>query len=67
MKEYTYEVEHSWEKQRRLVTDDHQHRHHHHRHHHCRRAGREDAAMDADGSSMCGTYKYFYSVCLFKA
>ncbi len=69
MKEYTYEVEHSWEKQRRPVTVDHQNRnqHRHHRQHHCRHSRREDAAMDADASSMSGQYKYLYSLCLFKA
>jgi hypothetical protein len=54
MKEYTYEVEHSWEKQRRPIVVDQQHRHQHHQH-----FGGDDAAMDADASSMSGMYIYF--------
>ncbi|CAF0742541.1 unnamed protein product [Adineta steineri] len=54
MKEYIYEVEHSWEKQREPVFNDQQHRHHHQHHQH-RRCGGEDAAMDADASSMSET------------
>ncbi len=58
MKEYTYEVEHSWEKQRRPIVDHHQRQRHQHQRH---QAG-DDAAMDADASSMSGMYKHFYSV-----
>ncbi|CAF0777396.1 unnamed protein product [Adineta steineri] len=54
MKEYIYEVEHSWEKQREPVFNDQHHRHHHQHHQH-RRCGGEDAAMDADASSMSET------------
>jgi len=50
MKEYTYEVEHTWEKQRLPVAIDNQHRHHHH-HHRQRSSG-----DDADASSMSGKY-----------
>ncbi|CAF1309595.1 unnamed protein product [Rotaria sordida] len=57
MKEYTYEVQHSWEKQRRTNAVDNQHRqqqHHHRRHHHQhhRCYGKDDTAIDADASSM---------------
>jgi hypothetical protein len=55
MKEYIYEVEHSWEKQREPVVVDHQHQHHHH--HRQRSSG-----DDADASSMSGKYKHLYSV-----
>ena len=81
MKEYTYEVEQSWEQQQRppqLVADHH---HHHHRVRHAQQQAQhqqqrqvigDDAGMDADASSMSGMYnKHFYSVasflCLFKA
>jgi hypothetical protein len=63
MKEYTYEVEQSWEKQRRPVTVDHHHRQRHHRHQ--QHSGGDDAAMDADASSMSGMYKHLYSVASF--
>jgi len=60
MKEYTYEVEHSWEKQRRPVVGiDRQHRHHHH-HHHCQRSSGDDA----DASSMSGKHQHLYSIAL---
>jgi len=62
MKEYTYEVEHSWEKQRQPIFSDNQHRHYHH---HRRRVGGEDAAMDADASNMSGKYVYLYPDALF--
>ncbi len=70
MKEYSYEVEHSWEKQRRpaVVVDHHhrqRHQQHQHQHHHQRHSGGDDAAMDADASSMSGTYKHFYLVASF--
>ncbi|CAF0876906.1 unnamed protein product [Rotaria sordida] len=60
MKEYTYEVQHSWEKQRRTNAVDNQHRqqqHHHRRHHHQhhRCYGKDDTAIDADASSMSET------------
>ncbi|CAF3164241.1 unnamed protein product [Rotaria sp. Silwood2] len=58
MKEYTYEVQHSWEKQRRTIVADNQHRqqHRHHRHHHHHRCfGKDDTAIDADASSMSET------------
>lgn len=55
MKEYTYEIQHSWERQRRpIATDNQHHRPHHHHHRHERPFGKEDAAMDADASSMSG-------------
>jgi hypothetical protein len=63
MKEYTYEVEHSWEKQRRPVVIDHHQRQRHQ--HHQRHSGGDDAAMDADASSMSGMYKHLYSVASF--
>ncbi len=67
MKEYSYEVEHSWEKQRRPIGGDHHHRQRHppQHHHHQRHPGGEDAAMDADASSMSGMYKHLYSVASF--
>jgi hypothetical protein len=66
MKEYTYEVEHSWEKQRRPIGVDHHHRQRQQQHHRQQRyPGGEDAAMDADASSMSGTYKHLYSVASF--
>jgi hypothetical protein len=55
MKEYTYQVEHSWEKQRRLVGIDHQYRCHHHRR-------QRSNADDADATSMSGKYKHMYTV-----
>ena len=76
MKEYSYEVEQSWEKQRRPLATDHQPQHHRARHpqqqqQQQRQVIGDDAAMDADASSMSGMYKHFYSVasilCLFKA
>jgi hypothetical protein len=66
MKEYTYEVEHSWEKQRRPVVVDHHHRQRHQQQHqHQRHFDGDDAAMDADASSMSGMYKHLYSVASF--
>ncbi len=67
MKEYTYEVEQSWEKQRRPVVVEHHHRqrHQHQHHHQQRQPGGDDAAMDADASSMSGMYKHFYSIVSF--
>ncbi len=56
MKEYSYEVEQSWEQQRLPVVVDHHHRQRHHRHQ--RHSGGDDAAMDADASSMSGMYKH---------
>jgi hypothetical protein len=53
MKEYTYEIEHSWEKQRRPVNMDHQRR---------RQLRQRSSENDADASSMSGKYKYLYSV-----
>ncbi|CAF4459153.1 unnamed protein product, partial [Rotaria magnacalcarata] len=47
MKEYTYEAERSWEKHRRPIVIDHQARQ---RHQH--QPIGDDAAMDADASSM---------------
>ena len=60
MKEYTYEVEHSWEKQQQRRAppapplDGIDHQHHRSRHSHHRSNVGEDAAMDADASSMSG-------------
>lgn len=68
MKEYSYEVEHSWEKHRRPVVVDHHHRQRYQQHHHHqqqRHPGGDDAAMDADASSMSGMYKHLYSVASF--
>ena len=61
MKEYTYEVQHSWEKQQRPIVPDHQHRH---RHRH-RYVTRDDAAIDADASSMSGKYMRLFLVASF--
>ncbi|CAF1460677.1 unnamed protein product [Adineta steineri] len=58
MKEYIYEAEHSWETQRRpAVVVDHHHRqrHQHQNNHRQRNLGGEEAAMDADASSMSET------------
>ncbi|CAF3109886.1 unnamed protein product [Rotaria socialis] len=55
MKEYTYEVQHSWEKQRRPIATDTRHHHQYHHHRHQQSFGKEDAAMDADASSMSET------------
>ncbi|CAF1136886.1 unnamed protein product [Rotaria sp. Silwood1] len=57
MKEYIYEVEHSWERQRRPIVTGSQHRQqqHHHRHHRHRCFGKDDTAIDADASSMSET------------
>lgn len=52
MKEYTYEVEQTWEKQRRPVSHVESRQRHQQRH-----STGEDAAMDADASSMSGTYR----------
>lgn len=64
MKEYTYEAEHSWETQRRPVVVDHHHRQrqqaqqqHHPRQPNLGGGVADDAAMDADASSMSGTYE----------
>ena len=63
MKEYTYEVEQSWEQQQRrppppvpIAVDHHPSRQRHHRHQ--RHSLGEDAAMDADASSMSGMCKH---------
>ena len=50
MKEYTYEIEHSWERQREpvVLNNQHQHQRHSHRHHRCQRARKDEIAMDAD-------------------
>jgi hypothetical protein len=53
MKEYTYEVEHHWEKQRRPVAVDHQHR---------RQLRQRCSGHDADASSISGKYKHLYSI-----
>jgi hypothetical protein len=53
MKEYTYEIEHSWEKQRRSVPVDHQR--------HRRQFRQQCSGHDADASSISGMY------CLFRA
>ena len=66
MKEYAYEVEQSWEKQHRRPPPppppppvDHQQRQ---RQAHSRHPV-DDAAVDADASSMSGTYdKHLYAV-----
>ena len=62
MKEYAYEVEQSWEKQRRPPppppVDHHQRQRQTHSRHPV-----DDAAVDADASSMSGTYdKHLYAV-----
>lgn len=57
MKEYTYEIQHSWEKQRRPIATEHQHQHRHHNHQRCIR--KDDTGIDADASSMSGTYNRF--------
>jgi hypothetical protein len=54
MKEYTYEVEHSWEKERRPVVIGHQH---HHR--------QRSSGDDADASSISGKYKHLFLVASF--
>ncbi|UJR31992.1 hypothetical protein I4U23_019462 [Adineta vaga] len=57
MKEYIYEAEQSWETQRRPAVVDHHHRQRHsHQHNHRQQnfGGGDDAAMDADASSMSG-------------
>ena len=55
MKEYSYEVEQTWEKQQRrpVVTTEHRQRQHHHQQQ--RHSTGEDAGMDADASSMSVT------------
>lgn len=56
MKEYSYEAERSWEKQRRPIVIDHHHPRQRQQHRHAR----DDAAMDADASSMSGMYTHLY-------
>lgn len=64
MKEYTYEIEHSLEKQRRPVAIGHQqrllhHHHHHHTHHHNHQQQvyrQRSSGDDADASSISGKY-----------
>lgn len=67
MKEYTYEAEHSWERHRQPVVTDHHHHHQQHppRQRHQRNQTGDDAAMDADASSMSGMYKHLYVVAPF--
>ncbi len=67
MKEYIFEAEHSWETQRRpVIVDHHNHqRHQHQPNHRQRHLGGDDAAMDADASSMSGMYNDLYSVASF--
>ena len=73
MKEYTYEIEHSWERQREpvVLNNQHQHQRHSHRHHRCQRARKDEIAMDADASSISGKFIQFIFRCaiayLYKA
>ena len=68
MKEHIYEAEQSWETQRRPVVVDHNHRQRHQHqpnHRQLNLGGGDDAAMDADASSMSGMYEHLYSVASF--